>query len=204
MPNGTKTFEIVAGPNGSGKTSFAQSYFAARKSGTNFINADIIATGLAPGREELAAFRAGRLVLSTVRDALKKGENVAFESTLSGKTWLSAIKTAKKLGYSVSIYFLFLKDVRLNLQRIEKRVRLGGHSVPNNVVKRRYPRSFRNFWMLYRPTCNDWHVFDNSQTKPKSVMSRNDWDGLQESDKLAFEKSFLERAQIQNGQRKTK
>lgn len=169
-----KTFEIVAGPNGSGKTSFAQSYF---KSRVAFINADTIATGLAPGQEEVAAFQAGRVVLSAVKEALDKGGNVAFESTLSGKTWVPIIKRARTLHYQVTLYFLYLKEVRLNLERIEQRVRLGGHSVPTSTVRRRYPRSFQNFWDLYRPLCDDWYVLDNSGVKPKLTNCKN-WESL--------------------------
>ncbi len=199
----SKTLEIVAGPNGSGKTSFANSYFKANRFKTSFINADIVASGLASGREELAAFRAGRIVLSAVKEKLKNFESVAFESTLSGKTWLPLVRRAKEQGYCVTVYFLFLKDVRLNIRRIEKRVRLGGHSVPTTAVKRRYPRSFQNFWHLFRPLCDHWYVFDNSSQKPKRLMRKGQWENLPEEAHNAFEVSFLEKSKLKNGKKKT-
>ena len=205
MPNHTfKTFEIVAGPNGSGKSSFALSFFGGKPQRTNFINADIIATGLAPGREGLAAFRAGRMVLTAVNDAIKMGENVAFESTLSGKTWLSILKTANSKGYSSTIYFIFLNNVNLNLKRIERRVKLGGHSIPEEVVRRRYPRSFNCFWNLYRPECQDWNIFDNSALKPRLILNKKMWDGMTDLDQTQFSKHFLMRALKPNGKKDTK
>lgn len=48
------------------------------------------------------------------------------------------------------------------IRRVKLRVALGGHSVPDDVVRRRFTRSLSNFYHLYRPLANDWVVFDNS------------------------------------------
>ena len=201
--NRHKLLEIIAGPNGSGKSSFASTLFGGNGWQINFINADIVATGLAPGREELASFRAGRVVLSSVIDAIEKRESVAFESTLSGKTWEGVIRRARANGFHVTIYFLFLENIAMNLKRIEKRVRAGGHSIPPPTVRRRYPRSFFNFWKIYRAHCDDWFIFDNSSTRPVLVLGKRGWEELSSVEKGSFELSFLARA-LHNGKAKTR
>jgi predicted ABC-type ATPase len=54
---------IIAGPNGVGKTTFAREFLPNYANCRNFINADLIAQGMAPFSPETAAFRAGKLML---------------------------------------------------------------------------------------------------------------------------------------------
>ncbi len=133
-------------------------------------------------------------MLNAIQEALAEGHNFAFESTLSGKTWISILNKAKKLGYEISIYFVFLKSPSLNLQRIRQRVKEGGHSIPKTTVLRRYPRSFTNFWKLYRTHCDEWFIFDNTEKKPKQIQSKKGFDKLVDSEKIKFEQNFLKHA----------
>lgn len=77
-----KLIEIVAGPNGSGKTTFAHAYFKLRNGKSRFINADSIASGLSAGNEQQAAFHAGRVMLMAIDEAIAGGGGFAFESNL--------------------------------------------------------------------------------------------------------------------------
>lgn len=79
----------------------------------------------------------------------------------------------------------------MNLQRIKKRVQLGGHSIPPEAVHRRHPRCFCNFWELYRPLCTDWYIFDNSGKKPHSIVSKNSFETLGPKSQEKFISSFL-------------
>jgi predicted ABC-type ATPase len=67
-----KKIIIIAGPNGAGKTTFARSFLTAEARLPRFINADLIAAGLAPFAPETAALNAGRLTLPNVETAIAR------------------------------------------------------------------------------------------------------------------------------------
>ncbi|MCX5900152.1 MAG: Zeta toxin family protein, partial [Proteobacteria bacterium] len=69
-------------------------------------------------------------------------------------------------GYRISLFFLWMPDVRISLQRIADRVRSGGHNVPADIVKRRFARGVRNFFAVYQPLVDFWALFDNSGKMP--------------------------------------
>ncbi len=186
-----KTIEIVAGPNGSGKSTFAESYLLRTKKNVVFLNPDLIASGISPFNFEKASFHAGRVLISEIHDQLKHGESFGFESTLSGKTWLRLLSGARLQTYEITIYFLYLDSVKDNLRRIRERVAMGGHNIPKDAVIRRHPRCFYNFWNLYRPLASNWHIFNNTGTKPKLVQSKGEFELLSPRDQRAFLRHFL-------------
>ena len=118
---------IIAGPNGAGKTTFAREFLLREAGVIHFVNADLIAGGLSPLRPELAARQAGRLVLIELTRLAKARKDFAFESTLSGRTYLRLLSRWKAAGYQIDIVFLSLSSAQLALQRIAARVRQGGH-----------------------------------------------------------------------------
>jgi predicted ABC-type ATPase len=160
---------IIAGPNGAGKTTFAREFLLREAGVIHFVNADLIAGGLSPLRPELAARQAGRLVLTELSRLAKARQSFAFESTLSGRTYLRLLKGWKAAGYRIEIVFLSLPSVQLALQRIATRVRQGGHDVPRSDAIRRFHRSWDNFEKLYRPLAEKWSVYDNSGNTPRLV-----------------------------------
>ena len=133
----------------------------------HFVNADLIAGGLSPLRPELAARQAGRLVLIELTRLAKARKDFAFESTLSGRTYLRLLSRWKAAGYQIDIVFLSLSSAQLALQRIAARVRQGGHDIPRADVLRRFQRSWGNFHTLYRPLAHTWSVYDNSDNVPR-------------------------------------
>ena len=158
---------VIAGPNGAGKTTFAREFLPREAGVIHFVNADLIAGGLSPLRPELAARRAGRLVLSELDRLVKAREDFAFESTLSGRTYLRLLNRWRAGGYRIDMVFLWLPSVQLALQRIAVRVRQGGHAVPRADVVRRFDRSWTNFRGIYRPLADAWAVYDNSGEVPR-------------------------------------
>lgn len=101
----TKNLYIIAGPNGSGKTTFAKEFLPDYVKCPNFINADWIAQGLAPFNPQTAAIKAGKLVLQQIDEYVKRGVDFAFETTLSGKSYFKQFKEWKKKGYLIHLFF---------------------------------------------------------------------------------------------------
>ncbi len=172
---------IIGGPNGAGKTTFAREFLPNYADCKNFINADLIAQGVSPFSPEAAAFRAGRLMLEEIDLYAKRGENFGFETTLSGRSYLSLIRRLKRRGYDVHFFYLWVPSVELALSRIRGRVLLGGHDVPAIDVRRRFDRSIRNFLLHYRPLADSWTLFDNTTAMPR-VIASEEHDQLQVGD----------------------
>src|SRR3989338_8067228 len=167
-----KNLYIIAGPNGSGKTTFAKKFLP--KYCTHFINADLIAQGLSPFSPVIAAMKAGRLVLQEIEEMSGKGISFAFETTLSGKTYLSLLNKLKNKGYRIHLFFLWIPNSNLALERIKDRVASGGHDVPAVDVRRRFRRSIENFFKVYEPAADAWMLFDNSGEKHRLVAQKTD------------------------------
>jgi predicted ABC-type ATPase len=160
---------IIAGPNGSGKTTFVRDFLPRYVSIPHFVNADLIAAGLAPFAPETAALRAGRLMLEEIRRLAAERADFAFETTLSGRTYEPMLRAFREQGYVVYLYFLWLPDVAMNVRRIAERVREGGHNVPEEDVRRRYRRGITNFLHVYRPLSDFWILYDNSGLWPREI-----------------------------------
>jgi predicted ABC-type ATPase len=158
---------IIAGPNGAGKTTFAREFLSKEAEVVHFVNADLIASGLSPLRPELAALAAGRLFLRELDRLAKEKADFAFESTLSGLTYLARLRRWKAAGYRIEIVYLRISSPRLALRRIAARVKQGGHNVPRLDVLRRFRRSWDIFARHYRLLADAWSVYDNSGRTPK-------------------------------------
>ncbi len=162
-----KRIIIIAGPNGAGKTTFAREYLPLEVGITTFVNADLIAAGLSPFAPELAARRAGRLMLEEIDRCAAVGVDFAFETTLAGKGYVYRISSWQSLGYSVKLVFFQLQSVEQAMARVQLRVRQGGHAIPPDVIARRFKAGLSNFEGLYRPLVNEWQKIDNGGPAPR-------------------------------------
>ena len=79
--------------------------------------------------------------------------------------------TIRTSGYRVHIAFLSLPNPELALARVSERVRLGGHHVPEDVVRRRFEAGLRNFFTLYESVADSWQMFDNSGLTGLSLIA---------------------------------
>jgi predicted ABC-type ATPase len=166
---------IIAGPNGAGKTTFAREFLPHEATCTAFVNADLIAAGLAPFAPEKAAIHAGRLMLSELERHFQYGLDFAFETTLSGRTYLRHIARWQKAGYHVGLIFLALPSADEAVERVAQRVKQGGHSIPEAIIRRRFSAGLENFTRYYAPRVNAWVLYDNSGSTPYLIdWSEND------------------------------
>lgn len=113
-----KNVYIIAGPNGSGKTTFASKFLPDYVKCPNFVNADLIAQGLSPFSPPSAAIKAGKLVLQQIHEFTNSGIDFAFESTLAGKSYVSFFKELNRKGYRLHLFFLWIPDAELAIARI--------------------------------------------------------------------------------------
>jgi predicted ABC-type ATPase len=157
---------IIAGPNGAGKTTFARQFLPREGKLLNFVNADLIAAGLSPFRPEVAAIEAGRLMLAEMARLFANRESFAFETTLSGRAYARMIGDWRAAGYHVEIMYLKLRSVRIAQARVRARAIQGGHTIPADVIKRRFERSWQNFEGIYRPMVDRWGLYENSGKAP--------------------------------------
>jgi len=162
---------IIAGPNGAGKTTFAQDFLPQEASCPQFVNADLIAAGLSPFVPELAAVRAGRLMLQTIFVLARSGQSFAFETTLAGLSYLRHIRRWQEDGYHVTLFYLKLPSPEMAIARVAERVRQGGHNVPEAVIRRRFVAGWKNFEGLYRDVVDAWVLYDNAGKAPRMM----DW-----------------------------
>lgn len=160
---------VIAGPNGAGKTTFAKEFLPGYAHCSNFINADLIAQGLSPFSPDIVAIKAGKLLLEQIHKLADKGVDFAFETTLAGKGHAVFLKELKEKNYAVHLFFLWIPSKELALARIKERVARGGHNVADEDVRRRFDRSGRNFFILYKPLLDTWNLFDNSTASPRLI-----------------------------------
>lgn len=160
---------VIAGPNGAGKTTFAKEFLPRFAKCREFVNADLIAGGLAPFSPGTAAMEAGRIMLQKIDGLAAQRHTFALETTLSGRGYLALFQRLKKEGYQIHLLFLWLPRVELAIQRVKDRVRRGGHSVPEHDIRRRFDRGVRNLLTEYHPLVDTWGLFDNSGSDPRLV-----------------------------------
>lgn len=163
MPPEKPVVIVLGGINGAGKTTSSQALLADQLAVMCFVNADMIARGLNAIRPESAALQAGRVMLTRLRELATDQADFAFETTLSGKTYLPFLRSLRENGYAVELYYFWLRSADLAVSRVRARVRRGGHDVPEDTIRQRYQRSLINFWTGYRHEADAWFVYDNSE-----------------------------------------
>ena len=155
-----KKLYIIAGANGSGKTTFAKSFSEIHN--LYFINADEIAKELDPENITKHQVKAGRIFFQELNKRLEENRSFVIETTLSGKYLVKYITKAKANGFKVEMIYLFLEQPKTNIARVEIRVIGGGHDVPKDDIIRRFYRSKELFMTLYKDLMDKWIMYYNS------------------------------------------
>lgn len=163
---------IIAGPNGSGKTTFALACLPAVAHCRNFINADLIAAGLSPLAPETELIAASRLFLKEIQNCIHNREDFAFETTLAGRSYLKLIRQLKSEGWRVELIYLALPSVEMSRMRVAERVIHGGHNIPLADIQRRFPRSVHNLLHLYSYAVDRTQCFMNDSDLPQIIFEQ--------------------------------
>ena len=150
-----KTYTIIGGMNGTGKSSLTGVLKAQRSDLGQIIDVDKITA-----ENGGSAILGGKIALSRIGECLDKGLSFTQETTLSGrKTELTAAE-ARERGYSVRLFYIGLDSAEECLQRIENRVRHGGHAIREEDVRRRFSGRWDAVAKVL-PYCDEAHFFDN-------------------------------------------
>ena len=171
MANEHPTMIVLAGPNGSGKTTAAPRLLPSVLGVVEFVNADTIAQGLAAFGPELVALEAGAIMLSRLRQLADQRRTFAFETTLAGRSLAPWLSRLVRDGYDFHLVFLWLPSADLAIARVADRVRMGGHNVSEETIRRRYEAGLRNFFRLYMPLATKWRVYDNSHGERSRLIA---------------------------------
>ncbi|MFA5257078.1 MAG: AAA family ATPase [Opitutales bacterium] len=158
------TIYVLAGVNGSGKSSIGGANFASR--GREFYDPDDAARKmreLHPNMtQKIANGHAWTIGKEMLENAVDQKKTFAFETTLGGRTITQLLLQAAKAGLKVKIWYVGLKSVELNLARVKARTARGGHDIPEEAIRRRWDDSRRNLIHLL-PNLSALRLFDNSE-----------------------------------------
>jgi predicted ABC-type ATPase len=192
LPSTTRpSIVLFGGPNGAGKSTIARTLLLEVFGVSTFVNADVIAAGLAGLAPEGAAVAAGRLMLSRIRALGDAHEPFAFESTLASRMFAPWIASLRRTGYRLHLVYVWLDTPERAIERVRARVLRGGHRVDDETIRRRYVRSAQNFARLYLPLADTCLVYSNSGIRPElaarrqlgettiSVRSPSVWESIQ-------------------------
>jgi predicted ABC-type ATPase len=164
---GSPQLLIVGRPNGSGKTTLALEY--AEELELPYLGADAIAAMLNPTNPAASQITAAREFIHSINRHISQKTSFVCESTLSGLTMRNFVASARDAGYTISMAFLFVDSADVCVARVAERVRTGGHNVPEGDIRRRFERSIRNFWTIYRELADNWVLLYNGLTTLQDI-----------------------------------
>lgn len=162
---------LIAGPNGAGKSTAAPRLLKGALGVVEFLNADLIAQGLSPFDPDGAALAASEVMIRRMETFGAAGVSFGLETTLAARTLAPRFVKLVSKGYHFHLVFLYLPSADLAVARVADRVKLGGHHVPEETVRRRYHAGLRNFFELYQPITTTWQMFDNSQAGSMNLIA---------------------------------
>jgi predicted ABC-type ATPase len=169
---------LIAGPNGSGKTTLANNVLIKDHPKVRlgqYLNPDDIARhiNLEP---DVAAKMAQQIAMGLREDWVEQKRTFTYESVMSHESHVDFVARARQQGFRTYLYFVCTNAADLNVSRVEQRVDLGGHDVPEEKIRERYQRSLLNLPKMLEQ-CHRAYFFDNS-AKDMTLLGEMDGDDL--------------------------
>lgn len=154
---------IIAGPNGSGKTTITQKLLHHEwATGTTYINPDQVAEEMfGDWNDSVAILKAANYCAELREKCLKEKKSFVFESVFSAQDKIDFVLRAKEAGFFIRIFFISTANPTINASRIAKRVMEGGHDVPISKIISRYNKSIQNCKTI-APIVDRLYLYDNS------------------------------------------
>lgn len=153
---------VLAGGNGAGKSTFYERFL--KPSGLPFVNADILARELFPDDPEANSYEAARAVEVLRQQLVEEGRTFCFETVFSHPSKIDFVAMARARGYEIILVYIHLELAALNVARVSQRVGEGGHSVPEDKIASRIPRTMENVRTAL-PLCDRCRFVDNSDAR---------------------------------------
>jgi len=145
---------LIAGPNGAGKTTFARQVLPLLAPGAVFLNADEIQH---EGTQFMSPVSAGRELLRRLAGVEQGQQSFALETTLASTMYVRRVAAWRTLGFGTAVHFIELPSADYAVERVRRRALLGGHSIPEEDVRRRFLRGLRLFSTGYKPLVDEWY-----------------------------------------------
>lgn len=159
---------IVAGPNGAGKTTLALARLAER---ITVVNPDVIANSLPRVGGRLDERLAGTKAIEWRNRLLAERADFAIETTLAGNTPIKLMRDAKAADYRITLVYVGLASATLSASRVIARFLRGGHPVPVEHIRRRYPDTMAKLRIAVE-IADRAYVFDNSGPQRRLLLNR--------------------------------
>jgi len=173
----------IAGPNGAGKSTVATELLTGPLKVRHYVNADVIARGLSEFAADEMAIAAGKIMLTRLHALAAARSNFAFETTLASRTFAPWLRGLIEQGYAFHLIYMWLPTAEMAVERVARRVKAGGHSIPVETIERRYYRSIGNFFELYQPIARTWRVYNNVGDRGPAVIATG---GIGRVDKVDY------------------
>jgi predicted ABC-type ATPase len=164
---------IVAGPNGAGKTTFANAFLPLERERFVYVNADEIARELYDPliNTSILNIQAGREMLDRIEATVAASIDLMFETTLATRTYAQKIPRWRENGYLIKLFYLQLPGAEQSIERVKRRVALGGHDIPADIIRRRFTKSKEYLENQYKQVVDEWYVWDSLEGGFEQIAS---------------------------------
>ena len=163
MKNKKPILIVIAGPNGSGKTSITSKILKHDWiENCVYINPDNIANELfGDWNSQSSILQAAQYAQNLREKCLEENTSLIFETVLSAEDKIDFIYRAKQKGFFVRVFFVGTDNPKINASRIVQRVMEGGHDVPISKIISRFSKSIANCAIIAQ-FIDRLYVYDNS------------------------------------------